>query len=58
MAYQRGKHEKRKPVKQRMGGLILLYTLPLAAGMGYAIFRWGETVKKLIHVLIKLAVKA
>ena len=58
MAYQRGKHEKRRPARQRMGGLILLYTLPIAAGLGYAALRWGETVKKLIHVLIKLAVKA
>lgn len=34
----------------------VLLALPIALGIGAAIFRYGETIQNLIHVAIKLAV--
>ena len=34
----------------------ILLALPVAAGIGYASIRFGETIQNLIHVAIKLAV--
>ena len=49
------KHAKsRRMIK----GLPLLYVTPVAAAMIFAVLRWGDELKKLIHVVIKLVVKA
>ena len=34
----------------------LLLALPVAAGMGFAVIRFGGTIHDLIHVAIKLVV--
>ena len=38
--------------------LPLLYAFPVALAMIFAALRWGDEFKKLIHVVIKLVVKA
>lgn len=42
--------------RMRIWLLPLLLALPMAAGLGFVAARYGQTVRNLIHVAVKLVV--